>query len=239
MGEISNLVKKYDDKFKLGEINLEIPSGCIIGLIGENGAGKTTLIKSILNIINIDSGNIKIFGKNNKREEKIIKKDIGVVLDNMFFPEILMSKDIDMILKDVYDNWDRDLFYKYLDDFNIPKDKKIKDLSNLVAGTKFALRVPVSNVKEDNKELQISVLGSFDTFAANKYVYKGTENAPSQTVTNVKRINNNLSAPLSIQLNYTPTVPNTAMSNSTTLFFIGIILLLSGLGIFYTSAKKD
>ena len=117
--------------------------------------------------------------------------------------------------------------------------KEIKDLSNLAVGTKFALRVPVSNVKEDNKELQISVLGSFDTFAANKYVYKGTENAPSQTVTSVKRINNNLSAPLNIQLNYTPTVPNTAMSNSSTLFFIGIILLLSGLGIFYTSAKKD
>ena len=106
---------------------------------------------------------------------------------------------------------------------------EIKDLSNLAAGTKFALRVPVSNVKEDNKELQISVLGSFDTFAANKYVYKGTENAPSQTVTNVKRINNNLSAPLSIQLNYTPTVPNTAMSNSTTLFFIGIILIVVGI----------
>ena len=92
---------------------------------------------------------------------------------------------------------------------------------------------------KDNKELKISVLGSFDTFAANKYVYKGTENAPSQTVTSVKKINNNLSVPLSIQLNYTPTVPNTAMSNSSTLFFIGIILLLSGLGIFYTSAKKN
>ena len=127
--EIKGLVKRYDDKFKLGEIDLKIPSGCIIGLIGENGAGKTTLIKSILNIINIDSGNIKIFDKDNKREEKIIKKDIGVVLDNMFFPEVLMAKDIDKVLKDIYEDWDKDLFYKYLDDFNIPKDKKIKDLS--------------------------------------------------------------------------------------------------------------
>ena len=51
--EIKGLVKKYDSKFQLGSLDLEIPSGVIIGLIGENGAGKTTLIKSILNIIHI------------------------------------------------------------------------------------------------------------------------------------------------------------------------------------------
>lgn len=112
--------------------------------------------------------------------------------------------------------------------------KEIKDLSNFSVGTKFAVRVPVANLKESNKELQISVLGSFDTYIAHRYVYTG-----SQTVTAVKRINNNLSAPLNIQMNYTPTVPNTALDNTNTLFFIGIILLLSGLGVFYTSAKKN
>ena len=127
--EIKRLVKEYDSNFKLGEINLEIPSGCIIGLIGENGAGKTTLIKSILNIINTDNGSIKIFRKDNKEYEKIIKEDIGVVLDDMFFPEILVPKDINSILKDVYKNWDQELFYKYLNEFNIPLNKKIKLLS--------------------------------------------------------------------------------------------------------------
>ena len=111
---------------------------------------------------------------------------------------------------------------------------EIKDLSNFSVGTKFAVRVPVANLKESNKELQISVLGSFDTYIAHRYIYTG-----SQTVTAVKRINNNLSAPLNIQMNYTPTVPNTALDNTNTLFFIGIILLLSGLGVFYTSAKKN
>ena len=42
--EIKNLKKKYDDKFELGEIDIKIPKGIIVGLIGENGAGKTTLI---------------------------------------------------------------------------------------------------------------------------------------------------------------------------------------------------
>lgn len=83
--EIKNLVKRYDDNFQLGELNLDIPSGEIIGLIGENGAGKTTLIKSILDILRINKGEIKIFGKNIKNNETLIKEDIGVVLDNTFF----------------------------------------------------------------------------------------------------------------------------------------------------------
>ena len=75
--EIKRLVKEYDSNFKLGEINLEIPSGCIIGLIGENGAGKTTLIKSILNIINTDNGSIKIFGKGIKSMKRLLRKILG------------------------------------------------------------------------------------------------------------------------------------------------------------------
>lgn len=127
--EIKKLKKKYDNSFELGEINLEIPNGYIIGLIGENGAGKTTLIKSILNIINKDSGEIKIFNKDNKKYESLIKEDIGVVLDGIFFPEILTSNDINTIMKDAYKEWNKELFYKYLDDFKIPNNKKIKDLS--------------------------------------------------------------------------------------------------------------
>lgn len=127
--EIKKLKKKYDNNFELGEINLEIPSGYIIGLIGENGAGKTTLIKSILNIINRDSGDIKIFNKDNKKYESFVKEDIGIVLDGMFFPEILTPNDINTIMKDTYKEWDKELFYKYLSDFKIPNNKKIKDFS--------------------------------------------------------------------------------------------------------------
>ena len=127
--EIKNLVKKYDDKFKLGSIDLEIPSGVIVGLIGENGAGKTTLIKSILNILKIDEGNIKIFNKDFNKEENTIKEDIGVVLDNMFFPEILTPKDINIVMKDIYKKWDEELFKKYLNDFGLNINKQIKTMS--------------------------------------------------------------------------------------------------------------
>lgn len=127
--EITNLVKKYDNSFELGKINLSIPSGYVIGLIGENGAGKTTLIKSILNIINTDAGEIKIFNKDSKKCDSLIKEDIGVVLDDIFFPELLTANDINIIMKDIYKNWDKELFYKYLNDFNLPNNKKIKTLS--------------------------------------------------------------------------------------------------------------
>lgn len=127
--EVNHLVKKYDDKFKLGDLTLKIPSGQIIGLIGENGAGKTTLIKLILSIITKDSGDIKIFGKNYKIHEKEIKQDVGVVLDDMFFPEILTAKDISLVMKDVYKNWDDSIYHDYLKSFDIPLDKQIKKLS--------------------------------------------------------------------------------------------------------------
>ena len=81
--EIRNLSKKYAD-FSLKNVSMNLPKGMIMGLIGENGAGKTTTIKSILNIIEDDSGEIKIFGLDHQKNEKQIKEDIGVVLDDSF-----------------------------------------------------------------------------------------------------------------------------------------------------------
>lgn len=127
--EIKSLKKKYDDKFELGEIDITIPKGVIVGLIGENGAGKTTLIKLMLNIIKSDNGEIKIFGKDNKRKEKEIKEDIGVVLDNMFFPELLNAKDINNSMKDIYKNWDSKLYFSYLKEFDLPDNKSLKSMS--------------------------------------------------------------------------------------------------------------
>ena len=126
--EIKDLKKSYPD-FTLSIGELKIPSGEVIGLIGENGAGKTTLIKLLLKTINKDSGKIKIFNKNLEENELEIKEDIGVVLDNTFFPENLNSKDINLIMKDIYKNWDTELFYKYIRDFKIKDNQTLKTLS--------------------------------------------------------------------------------------------------------------
>ena len=126
--EIKNLKKSYSN-FSLNIDDLKIPSGVVVGLIGENGAGKTTLIKLLLNVIHKESGKITIFNKNLEEHELDIKEDIGVVLDNTFFPENLTPKDIHFIMKDIYKNWDYNLFQKYLNDFGIKDKQTLKTMS--------------------------------------------------------------------------------------------------------------
>lgn len=138
--EVKNLCKKYNG-FELKDVNLELPKGMIMGLIGENGAGKTTTIKSILNLIKIDKGEIKIFGLNIKENEKKIKEDIGVVLDDGFFSEYLNPADINKIMRKMYKNWDEKLYFKYLEDFKLPKNKISKEFSS---GMKMKLKIAVA-----------------------------------------------------------------------------------------------
>ncbi len=126
--EIKNVTKNYDN-FSLKNINLNIPSGSIVGLIGENGAGKTTLIKSLLNIVKISNGSIKIFNEDIKLDDNSIKEDIGVVLDNSFFPELLNASNVSTIMASIYKTWDNELYNKYLKDFDIPTKQAIKTFS--------------------------------------------------------------------------------------------------------------
>ena len=137
--EIKNISKSYPD-FKLENISLNVPKGSIVGLVGENGAGKTTTIKAILNIIDT-TGEIKIFGKDNKKYEKEIKKDIGVVLDDSFLSEYLTAKNINLIMKEFYNNWDKEKYFNYLKQFDLPTNKTIKEFSS---GMKMKLKIVVA-----------------------------------------------------------------------------------------------
>ncbi len=135
--EVKDLCKKYMG-FELKNVNFIIPKGMIIGLIGENGAGKTTTIKAILNIIDKDKGQVKIFGLDLQQNEKKIKQDIGVVLDDSFLSEYLNPKSISKIMKNFYPNWDEKLYFKYLEKFELPLDKISKEFSS---GMKMKLKI--------------------------------------------------------------------------------------------------
>ncbi len=127
--EIRGLNKSYPD-FTLGEIDLTLPGGTIMGLIGENGAGKTTLMKCILNLVRRDSGSITLLGYDNIREERLAKAEIGVVLDECFFHDTLRPKDVGAILAPAFrDSWDSRLYEDYLDKFQLPQGKLIKEFS--------------------------------------------------------------------------------------------------------------
>lgn len=135
--EIKNLSKLYDG-FKLDNLNLTLPKGCILGLIGENGAGKSTTIKLILDIVKKDSGTVAIMGRDNQDNLQITKQDIGVVLDEVGLPECLDAFKIGKVMSYAFKNWDNKLYFSYLEQFSIPKNKQFKDLSR---GTKMKLGI--------------------------------------------------------------------------------------------------
>lgn len=135
--EISHLTKRYAN-FHLDDLNLILPGGSIMGLIGENGAGKSTTIKCILNLIHRDGGSITVLGRDNIKDDRAIKEDVGVVLDESTFHDTLTAQNVDRILSKVYQKWDTELFLSYLNKFDLPKNLFLKEFSR---GMKMKLSI--------------------------------------------------------------------------------------------------
>lgn len=135
--EIKNLTKSYPG-FKLDNLNLTLPSGCIMGLIGENGAGKSTTIKLILDMIHKDSGTISIFGKDNV---ELTKEDIGVVMDEVGIPECLTTVQVGKIMKNTFKNWDENEYSRLLTKLAIPDNKEFRNFSR---GMKMKLGIAIA-----------------------------------------------------------------------------------------------
>ena len=127
MIQIKNIKKSYQD-FLL-DCSLTIEKGSVTGIIGKNGAGKSTLYKAILNLINIDSGNILVFNKDIKELDVKDKANIGVVLADSFFSSYLNIKDIRKIMMDSYETFDVTFFDKKVNEFELPVNKAIKSFS--------------------------------------------------------------------------------------------------------------
>ncbi len=138
--EIKDLSKKYRD-FELKDINLTLPSGCIMGLIGENGAGKSTTIKLILDMIKKDNGSIKLFNKDNNVSSHILMEDIGVVFDEVCLPTNLSAYEMNSIMKNVYKNWDEEKYIEYIERLGV---SKYKDLKKLSRGNKVKVGIAIA-----------------------------------------------------------------------------------------------
>lgn len=144
--EIKNLNKSYEG-FSLKDVSFSLKPGFVMGFIGPNGAGKSTTIKLIMNLVKKDSGTINIFGKDNIDNEKEIKSKIGFVYDENYYYEDLTIKDMKNILSPFYKNWDNKIFDKYIKEFKLPSNKKIKDLSKGMK-MKFSLAIALSHKAE-------------------------------------------------------------------------------------------
>lgn len=144
--EIRELSKDYGD-FVLDKISFSLPRGVIMGLIGENGAGKSTTINCILNEIQKSSGTIRIFGKDHSTDEIEIKDRLGVVFDENHFPDIFTPEEIGKFMSGIYSAWEWQLYHQFLEKFELPKDKKIKDFSKGMK-VKLAFAVALSHNAE-------------------------------------------------------------------------------------------
>lgn len=146
--QLEHLSKNYGD-FSLKDVNIRIPQGCIMGLIGENGAGKSTTMKAMLGLIHKDSGKVRMFGKEYREDDRELKEHIGVAMDNSCFSDELTAGDVSKIMKNIYRTWDDSRFMEYMKKFSLPKHKAVKCFSN---GMKMKLSIAVA-LSHDTKLL--------------------------------------------------------------------------------------
>ena len=138
--EINNLCKSFSG-FSLDNISLTLPSGCIMGLVGENGAGKTTTIKLILDIIHKDSGVITVLGKDNGENIALTKEDVGVVMDEAGIPECLTTAQVGRVMKHTFRNWNEAEYSRLVKKLSLPENKQFKDFSR---GMKMKLGIAIA-----------------------------------------------------------------------------------------------
>ena len=138
--EIKDLCKTYPG-FSLDHVNLTLPCGCIMGLVGENGAGKSTTIRLILDMIARDNGTITLLGKDNRENIRLLKEDIGVVLDEVGIPACLNPKQVGKIMANTFRNWEQAVYDSLLEKLAVPPEKPFKDFSR---GMKMKLGIAIA-----------------------------------------------------------------------------------------------
>ena len=135
---VSGLTKTYPD-FVLDQVSFSVPSGSIVGLIGENGAGKSTTINAALGLIQKEAGHVAILGREGL--DRSVKEEIGVVFDGSNYPEILSPRRLNAVMKNIYRSWDETAYFRLLKRFSLPPEKRIKQFSK---GMKMKLAISVA-----------------------------------------------------------------------------------------------
>ena len=139
--ELTHINKSFGD-FAIRDLNLAVPSGTICGLVGENGAGKSTTIRLLMGSLQPDSGTASVLGVDvSSPEFREVKENVGVVLDEAYFPESLNAAQVGKIMAATYRQWDQKLYDGYLKRFDLPEKKQFKDFSR---GMRMKLAIAVA-----------------------------------------------------------------------------------------------
>ena len=137
--ELKHVKKRYGD-FALNDVNLSLPQGCVLGLIGENGAGKSTLIRMMCGMCKPDGGEVVVLGERAGRSAAFtrVKQDMGVVLDEACLPDELTAPQIAQCMRGIYTHWDDEVFGGFMRRFALPEDKTVRHYSR---GMKMKLAI--------------------------------------------------------------------------------------------------
>ena len=137
-----NHICKSFGSFAIQDLTLEVPEGTICGLVGENGAGKSTTIRLLMNALRPDSGTATVLGVDTSSPEFLaVKEDIGVVLDEAYFPEVLSAAQVGKVMAKTYRRWEDPSSQPYRDPFHLPRKKPSKDYSR---GMRMKLAIAVA-----------------------------------------------------------------------------------------------
>lgn len=164
--EIRGLTKHFAD-FTLDNLNLILPGGCILGLIGENGAGKSTTIRLILGMLRADSGTVTILGQDSRENPVLTKQDIGVVLDEVGIPECMTPKQVGKVMANVFLRWNAETYQGLLARFSLPENKKFKEFSK---GMKMKLGLAVALSHEAKLLILDEATGGLDPVVRDEVV---------------------------------------------------------------------
>ncbi len=164
--EIRGLTKHFAD-FTLDDLNLTLPGGCILGLIGENGAGKSTTIRLILGMLRADSGTVTILGQDSRENPVLTKQDIGVVLDEVGIPECMTPKQVGKVMANVFLRWNAETYQGLLARFSLPENKKFKEFSK---GMKMKLGLAVALSHEAKLLILDEATGGLDPVVRDEVV---------------------------------------------------------------------
>lgn len=126
--EVKNLSKHYK-AFDLKDISFTLPRGYIMGYVGPNGSGKTTTLNLITGILKCTDGEVFIDGRTCKEDVRTYREQIGYVGDESYFPDNFTARNIRSVLKDFYPTFSEKKFNSFLQKWNLPEKKQVKEFS--------------------------------------------------------------------------------------------------------------
>ena len=127
--EIKNLRRRFGTKAALDDVSLNVPRGCVFGLVGENGAGKTTLIKHILGLLRAEQGSVRVFGLDPVAHPPGVLSRIGYLSEARDLPGWMRVDELLRYTQAFYPNWDNDYAESLRKQFALEPSSKIKHLS--------------------------------------------------------------------------------------------------------------